>query len=282
MSQVSKTGSLPVTVLILTKNEELAIESCIKSVQNFHQVIVVDSGSTDNTKIIAESYGAQTVDFTWNRKYPKKKQWSMELSVIQNDWVLFLDADEIVSKELVEEINNELMSQNDENIVAFEIPILYSFMGKFLNHGHKVKKISLVNRKHCNFPVLNDLHVANMWEVEGHYQPIYQGRLGKLSSSLKHLDPDPLYDYFARHNRYSDWESELAVDLNLSLSVLDSRSRQGKFFNRLPFKPIIFFIYSYFIRRGLLDGRAGFNYAVALSFYYWQISIKTSERRGFA
>jgi glycosyltransferase involved in cell wall biosynthesis len=282
MSQVSKTGSLPVTVLILTKNEELAIESCIKSVQSFHQVIVVDSGSTDNTKIIAESYGAQTVDFTWNRKYPKKKQWSMELSVIQNDWVLFLDADEIVSKELVEEINNELMSQNDENIVAFEIPILYSFMGKFLNHGHKVKKISLVNRKYCNFPVLNDLHVANMWEVEGHYQPIYQGRLGKLSSSLKHLDPDPLYDYFARHNRYSDWESELAVDLNLSLSVLDSRSRQGKFFNRLPFKPIIFFIYSYFIRRGLLDGRAGFNYAVALSFYYWQISIKTSERRGFA
>jgi len=63
---------------------------------------------------------------------------------------------------------------------------------------------------------------------------------------------------------------------------LDSRSRQGKFFNRLPFKPIVFFIYSYFIRRGLLDGRAGFNYAVALSFYYWQISIKTSERRGFA
>ncbi len=273
---------LPITVLILTKNEEMAIEACIKSVENFRQVIVIDSGSTDNTKTIAKSLGAQTVDFIWNGQYPKKKQWSLELDDIQNDWVLFLDADENVSSQL----NNELLitSKNEEfmNYVAFEIPILYSFMGKFLKHGHKVKKISLVNRRYCRFPVVDDLHVANMWEVEGHYQPTFQGRLGKFSSHLIHLDPDPLYDYFARHNRYSDWEAELALDTNLSQSVLNSRTNQGKIFNRLPFKPLLFFVYSFFIRKGFLDGHAGFNYAVALSFYYWQISIKSQERRGFA
>jgi glycosyltransferase involved in cell wall biosynthesis len=266
----------------LTKNEALAIEACIKSVSNFQQIIVIDSGSTDNTKKIANSLGAQTIDFLWNGKYPKKKQWSLELADIQNDWVLFLDADENVSPEL----NNELFvihkNENFMDYVAFEIPILYSFMGKFLKYGHKVKKIALVNRRYCHFPVVDDLHVANMWEVEGHYQPMYKGRLGKLSSYLMHLDPDPLYDYFARHNRYSDWEAELALDTNLSHSVLNSRTKQGKIFNRLRFKPLVFFVYSFFVKKGFLDGRAGFNYALALSFYYWQISIKTKERRGFA
>jgi len=273
---------LPITVLILTKNEAQAIEACIKSLENFNQIIVIDSGSSDNTRIIADSLGAQIVDFEWNGKYPKKKQWSLELADIKNDWVLFLDADENVSPELSSEILRVYKNETFMNYVAFEIPILYSFMGKFLKHGHKVKKISLVNRKYCHFPVVDDLHVTNMWEVEGHYQPMYQGCLGKLSSNLIHLDPDPLYDYFARHNRYSDWEAELALDTKLSQLVLASRTRQGKIFNRLAFKPIVFFVYSFFIRKGLLDGRAGFHYAVALSFYYWQISIKTRERRGFA
>ena len=81
---------LPITVLILTKNEAKAIEECIKSVENFDQIIVVDSGSTDNTRIIANSLGAQVIDFAWNGKYPKKKQWSLELADIENDWVLAL------------------------------------------------------------------------------------------------------------------------------------------------------------------------------------------------
>jgi glycosyltransferase involved in cell wall biosynthesis len=273
---------LPITVIILTKNEELAIEACLKSVQDFQQIIVVDSGSTDGTNDLARSLGAQTVEFTWNGKYPKKKQWSLELSEIVNDWVLFLDADENVSSELFSEILELLQDDRLEDFAAFEIPILYSFMGKFLKHGHKVKKIALVNRRHCSFPVVNDLHVTNMWEVEGHYQPTYRGRLGKLVSTLNHIDPDPLYDYFSRHNRYSDWEAELAKDSNLSNSVLNFRTRQGRIFNQLPFKPALFFLYSFVVRLGLLDGRAGFHYAVALSFYYWQISVKSWERRGFA
>ena len=137
---------LPITVLILTKNEAKAIEECIKSVENFDQIIVVDSGSTDNTRIIANSLGAQVIDFAWNGKYPKKKQWSLELADIENDWVLFLDADENVSPQLESEILRIYKNKDFMNYVAFEIPILYSFMGKFLKHGHKVKKVSLVNR----------------------------------------------------------------------------------------------------------------------------------------
>lgn len=273
---------LPVTVLILTKNEEMAINACLNSVRFFDQVIVIDSMSIDRTKEIVESNGVQAIDFVWNGEYPKKKQWALERSEIRNDWVLLLDADENVTSDLFAEFAEFFRNGDTEKFVAFEIPISYSFMGRFLRHGHKVKKISLLNIRRCRFPIVQDLHVSNMWEVEGHYQPICDGKLGKCSNFLSHLDPDPLYDYFARHNRYSDWESELRVNEILASSVKKARTKQGRIFVLIPFKPAVFFLYSYFLRSGWRDGRAGFNYAIALSFYYWQISVKAWERKGFA
>jgi glycosyltransferase involved in cell wall biosynthesis len=269
---------LPITVLVLTLNEELAIENCLKSVENFDQVIVVDSNSTDRTGEIARGLGMDVVNFSWNGKYPKKKQWALELRQIRNDWVLFLDADEIVTENLLNEIQTFVLGLNQESFAAVEIPLEYYFLQSRLRHGHKVKKIALVNRHKAQFPVIDDLSVTNMWEVEGHYQPIFDGRLKRMKSPLKHLDPDDLYDYFARHNRYSDWEAEVGVNQELAISVRRNRTRQGRVYDRLPCKPFAFFLYSFILRGGWLDGAAGFNYAVALSFYYWQISVKRKER----
>jgi len=83
---------IPITVLILTKNEEKAIRECIESVKAFSQIIVVDSGSTDKTCLIAEGLGVEIEKFDWNGRYPKKKQSAMSLKSIKHDWVLFLDA----------------------------------------------------------------------------------------------------------------------------------------------------------------------------------------------
>jgi glycosyltransferase involved in cell wall biosynthesis len=268
---------LPITVIVLTKNEELAIADCLESVKNFGQILVVDSNSTDETIEIAKSHGGETLNFDWNGRYPKKKQWSLERLEIQNDWVLFLDADERVSRELEIEINDLIINNSLNRYSAFEIPLSYFFMGKELFHGHKVKKIALLNRKFCFFPVFDDLHVTNMWEVEGHYQPNYSGNLLRLKSKITHDDPDGLYEYFGRHNRYSDWEAQLRVNKDMSKNVRSNRTLQGRIFDRIPFKPLFFFLYSFVIRAGWKDGRAGFNYALALSFYYWQISLKVQE-----
>jgi glycosyltransferase involved in cell wall biosynthesis len=275
-------NKLPITVIVLTKNEQLAIANCLDSVKNFGQILVIDSNSTDQTNQIVKSYGCVTINFDWNGKYPKKKQWSLELSEIENDWVLFLDADERVSRELEFEIENLVNDNSLYEYSAIEIPLSYFFMGKELFHGHKVRKIALLNRKFCFFPVFDDLHVTNMWEVEGHYQPSYSGKLLRLKSKIVHEDPDGLYEYFGRHNRYSDWESELQTNKNNSKNVRLNRTLQGRIFDRIPFKPFIFFIYSFGIRAGWKDGRAGLNYALALSFYYWQISVKVQERRHHA
>ncbi|NDF59804.1 MAG: SDR family NAD(P)-dependent oxidoreductase [Crocinitomicaceae bacterium] len=201
-------NDIPVTILILTRNEEKAISGCLDSLRRFMQIIVVDSNSTDLTSHISRLHGAEVVGFDWNGKYPKKKQWSMLLPQIKFDWILFVDADERVSENLADEIQSVINGSEHTRFTAYEIPLEYHFLGKRMLFGHQVKKIALINRHHSWFPEIEDLHIGNMWEVEGHYQPCTSGSVGKLSEKIIHQDPDPLYDYFARHNRYSDWEAE--------------------------------------------------------------------------
>jgi len=117
-----------------------------------------------------------------------------------------------------------------------------------------------------------------MGEQEGHYQPVTAHPVGRLKHRLRHADLDPLSSWFARHNRYSDWEAYLRADPAVRDEVARLRSRQGRLFDRIPGKPLLFFLYCYVLRGGFLDGRAGLDYAMALAFYYWQVSLKTRER----
>ena len=269
---------LPITCVILTKNEEKAIRNCLQSVAFCEQIIVVDSNSTDTTSDIVAEFGSELINFTWNGSYPKKKQWALQHPQVRNDWVLILDADERISVELRNEIIQLFIY---ETIIhaAFDVEIAYLFTNRLLRHGHKVRKRILLDKRICAFPVLNDLSVKNMWEVEGHYQPIVSGSIGFLKGKVLHSDPDPFYDYFSRHNRYSDWEAHLRINSGDRKIVRQAKSSQGRIFDFLPGKPVIFFFYSYFLKRGFLDGKAGFNYAVSLSYYYWQISLKVDESK---
>jgi glycosyltransferase involved in cell wall biosynthesis len=264
--------------LVITKNEERAILECLNSLQEFHQILVVDSGSTDGTCQIVRSAGVEVIQFKWNGKYPKKKQWAMELPEIQNDWILLLDADERLSDELLKEIKNFFIEGKNGIYSAGEAPLSYYFNSKKLLYGHKVKKIILMKKSLSKFPVIDDLNVSNMWEVEGHYQPQISGSIYRFKNSIIHDDPDRLFDYFSRHNRYSDWEAFLRLNPEIARKVSETKSIQGKIFSKVQFKPLFFFLYSYFFRFGWLDGRQGFDYAIALSFYYWQIGLKSREK----
>ena len=120
-----------------------------------------------------------------------------------------------------------------------------------------------------------------MWEVEGHYQPNIDGSVGTLQARMTHHDEVGLYHYFARHNRYSDWEAALRGRGGLgrdSETQTALQSRLKRTFAKTPFRPLAIFVYSYILAGGFLDGRAGFHYAVSRGFYYWQIGLKMSER----
>jgi glycosyltransferase involved in cell wall biosynthesis len=274
----STVRDIPISVIVITQNEELSLPDCLRSLSRFSEVYVVDSDSTDRTLEIAEDHGAKPISFVWNGKYPKKKQWALDNLPLSHDWVLFLDADERVSPALAAELAAVVTEPGP--VVAVDVALRYCFLGRELKHGHQVVKRILVNRKKCAYPPVDDLAVSNMWHVEGHYQPICDGDVIIANTRLDHHDDDPLYGYFSRHNRYSDWEAYLRLHPEVRRVVAQSRTQQGKYFDRIPGKPMLFFLYAYFARQGFRDGRAGFHYAVALSFYYWQIHVKTVELGG--
>jgi hypothetical protein len=227
---------------------------------------------------MASEMGARIVQFEWNGRYPKKKQWALENLPFTHHWVLYLDADEELTPALADEIN-QLMRAGPHHVGYFAA-LDYVFLDRVLRHGQRVRKLIFFDRTKGRFLDYDDLDAANMWEVEGHYQPAIEGSTGSLKGRVVHHDHDSLYRYFARHNRYSDWEAILQRKGRL----MRGEEAQPRFrrplkrtFAALPFKGPVFFLYSYLIRLGFLDGRAGYDYAIAKAFYYWQVRVKTRE-----
>ena len=277
-----ESSRLPVSVIVLTKDEEANIAKCLRSVARFDEVFVVDSASRDRTAAIAERLGARVVPFEWDGRYPKKKQWALEHLPVSHDWVLYLDADEELTPALVDEIA-ALFSAAEPAHAGYFIALDYVFLGRVLRHGHRVHKLALFDRRRGRFLDYPDLDATNMWEVEGHYQPAIDGPTKVLRHRILHSDHDSLFDWFARHNRYSDWEAVLRAKGALA----SGREAQPGFrralkrtFAHMPLKGTTSFLYGYVLRLGFLDGRAGFQFAVAKAFYYWQVELKLRELRG--
>ena len=270
---------IPVSAIVMTKDEEANIGKCLESLVRFDQVFVVDSMSLDRTQEIARAAGAEVVEFVWSGGYPKKKQWSLDNLVFRHDWVLYVDADEELTVALADEIDRTVKSLHRER--GFFIRLDYVFLGRELRHGLRVYKLALLDRRHGRFLERDDLDAGNMWEVEGHYQPSIDGPVGTLTGRIVHRDAADLYHYFDRHNRYSDWEAALRIrgGDHTAETQTARRSRLKRLFARMPLRPAAVFLYSYLFAGGFLDGRAGFHYAVSRSFYYWQIDLKTSELR---
>lgn len=271
---------IPVSVIVMTRNEAANLPDCLAGLRRFSEVFVVDSQSEDATQAIAVASGATVVSFVWNGRYPKKKQWCLSALPFKHDWVLFVDADERVTPELAEEI--ETLLAHPTACRGYFIDGDYVFMNRRLRHGFRNRKLALVDRTVTRFAEPDDLHLTVMGEVEGHYQPIVDGRIGRLRRRMLHADAKPLFFWFERHNRYSDWEADLRAGgylKKLADRELPGRRFAKHIFDRLPFRPVAVFLHSYVLRLGFLDGAPGFHLAVARSFYYWQVAIKMRDGR---
>lgn len=267
----------PLAVAILTLNEKSDLPACLESVTNLRcPIFVVDSNSDDGTQEIATKMGAQVITFTWSGKYPKKKQWTLEKLGSEFEWILLLDADERVSAQLCIEIKVLLSSKEKiEGTTAFQVQLDYVFQGRILKHGIKANKQILFKANGVRFPEIDDLAVSRMWEVEGHYQPSSLGKVQYLSSNLLHNDTGNLFEYISRHNRYSDWEAYVLSHDSVKQQVNLEKSFGAQIFAAIPFKGLAIFIFSYFLKLGFLDGRAGFDFSIHRMFYQWQIKAKS-------
>src|ERR1700730_1367014 len=123
--------SLPVSVIVPARNEASNLPRCLESLRGVGEVYVIDSQSSDDTAEIARSFGAKLVQFHYAGGWPKKRQWAMDTLPLVYDWVLLLDADEILTPELVEEIRRAV--QNPA-VNGYSIRLQMYFLGRVLRH----------------------------------------------------------------------------------------------------------------------------------------------------
>ncbi len=263
-------SKIPVSVLVVTKNEQEHIKRCLKSLHDFDEVIVVDSISEDKTTKIALELGARVEDFQWNGRYPKKRQWCLENLEIKHDWVFWVDADEVLTSDLIEEIRR-VFSDNPQ-CAGYFVKGKYIWQGKRLDHGLMNNKLALFDRRKIEFPVIDDLDIKGMGEIEGHYQPVLKNefsdeRIGQLRAALLHYAYENEAQWLSRHKKYAHWEAQMSICEAWSKDPVAWRQIIKKLTRTSIFRPYMMFIYSYIVKFGFLDGRQGYEFALSRKKY---------------
>ncbi len=166
-------AKIPISVIVPVRNEAKNLGRCLQSLHRFGEVFVIDSASTDTTVEIAASYGAKVVQFHYPGGWPKKRQWAMDTLLFAHDWILLLDADEAVTTELANEMNEAI--QNAENNGYF-IKLQMYFLGRVLKHsaGH-LEKLSLLRRGKGHFECRLRDQDTSMCDMEVHEHVVVDG-----------------------------------------------------------------------------------------------------------
>jgi len=260
--------------VVSVKNEELNLPSCLEKLVRFDQIIVVDSQSTDKTIAIANDMGAEILQFQWNGKFPKKRNWTLQNADIKHEWVLFLDADEFVSEAFVSEIATKTANTNCN---GFTLQFENYFMEKKLRYGYGFYKNALFKKTKGAYEKVKE----DLWshlDMEIHEHPIIKGEIGLIKSKITHKDFKSLEHYIQKHNAYSSWEAkryfQLKQEENRVLS-LNQKIKYGLLATGLL--PMVYFIGAYIVKLGFLDGRAGFYLARFKAHYFFQIQTKIKE-----
>lgn len=261
-----------ITVLVTTLNEAENLPRCLMALQEFDEIIVIDSGSKDGTVEVAQSLGAQIIPYQWNGLYPKKRQWVLDNVQTKHDYIFFVDADEEVTRELIKEIKALELTA-----AGYFVKGRYAMQGKVLNHGLHNNKLVLFDKNKIEFSVVDDLGINCMGEMEGHYQPVLksaqtQEKLEQLHAPLNHLALEGDDKWLARHQRYAAWEARMIARGAYPKENNKNRDVMKAVFRKLPMRGNIAFVHSYFIKLGFLDGLEGYHFALSRRAYYKMVS----------
>ena len=239
----AKSVKRPLSLAIICLNEAANIERCISSVPFATDIVVLDSGSTDETREIAARLGARVFDEPW-RGFRDQKRRATELCA--QDWVLSLDADEALSPEAASEIELLLSSPVLENQDGFESPRLTWNLGRWIRHGgwYPDRQLRLYNRRRAQ------------WQGGEHvHERVAASRVARLIQPILHWPFPKLAEQINTNNRYS------------SLGAEELRAKGTRFsLGRLLFKPLSKFFETYILKKGFLDGLPGFIIAVGASY----------------
>lgn len=276
---------IPVSVIVTTKNEARNIERCLRALSGFAEVIVVDSHSADETAALAQRMGARVVAYEWDGRYPKKRQWCLEQVETFSPWVFFVDADEEVTQALRDELARIFSGDGPKNCAGYFVRGRYVWSGRLLQFGLMNDKLALVHRERVCFPVVDDLDIPGMGEIEGHYQPVLKNPqagfcIGRVRAPLLHFAYEDEERWAERHARYARWEAHMTRRGAWPRDPVPWRDWVKRFLRTSRLRPAIVFAYGYFFMLGFLEGRAGWSFALSRAWYAQ--AVITETRRAFA
>ncbi|WP_275373067.1 glycosyltransferase family 2 protein [Clostridium tertium] len=249
------------TAIILTKNESENIYDCLKSIEGFvKRIVVIDSGSTDNTIEISKKFGADIYIHKFEN-YARQFNWAIDNTNIKTKWTLRLDADERLTHKLCKELEELIEKHDNDNINGITMEAWFYFLGKCIKYGGaKKRKLMLFktglgrveDRKMDEHTILSKGDSVSTKEKFLHYD---FRNIDYFISKMNWYATREMQDYF--EFSYGKYEDNLN-DKNIS------KTRRKKFgiYYRLPmfFRSWMLFIYFYIFKLGFLDGKEGFIY----------------------
>ena len=278
------TAPCPISILIPAKNESANLRACLESCRFAAEVVVVDSGSSDGTREIARAMGATLVDFTWNGQLPKKKNWALANVPWRHDWVFILDADERITPELAAELGRIVAAPDRE---GYYVNRRFWFLDGWLRHCGYYPSWNLRFFRHRlgRYEQFAGLGDTSSGDNEIHEHVILDGRTGRLGAEMEHLAFPSIAVWVEKHNRYSNWEARLLASTedgrSASAAHLDPalarKRRLKRWAARLPFRPLLRFLYHYVLCAGFLDGYRGLVFCRLMGFYEFLSTAKAVE-----
>lgn len=240
---------MKISLVMIAKNEEKNIAKSLESVKYLvSEIVIVDSGSTDNTNKIAQSYGAKIFKRTFD-SFSNQKNYALSLAM--NEWVLHLDADEVLSQELVDEIK-QIIDKTDCD--GFMLTRSNFFLGRQMKHSglDKEDRLRLAKKSLSKY-------------VGGiiHEELKVEGKIGKLNNVFYHYTCPNLDGYFTKFDQYTTFGAIKMFDKGKKSRIID-----------IVFRPPFEFIKRYILKLGFLDGLQGFVWAVLGSYYSFTKYIK--------
>ena len=266
-----------VSVLVLTKNEQQDLPGCLNSVSWCNDVVVYDSCSSDRTQDVAASASARIIERHFDN-WASHQNWGLRNIAFRNSWVFYIDADERLTPESADELQ-AIASNPDPHVVAYRIRRRDYFQGRQLRYVQ-------TSPWYIRFFRPEFVHYERL------VNPItmVDGPIGDLQHPLDHYPfSKGLSHWIARHNSYSSFEAQQILQNRASQEPFSlpaafferdfnrRRFHQKELFYRLPARPLIKFLLLYILKRGFLDGRPGFTYALLQSIYEAMIVLKVQE-----
>jgi len=234
---------IKISAALAVFNEEKNLRSCLESVQDLaDEIVIVDGGSSDTTLEIAKEFDAKIIKTNNPPNFHINKNKAIEAS--SGDWILQLDADEVVSEELAREVKKTISKKTDIN--GYWIPRRNFFLGRFLEKGGQYPDYTLRFYKKG---------FGKLPAEDVHEQARVSGKVGYLKNDLLHQRDKSLSSYMERFNRYTD----------LFAGQLRQKNVKKNFFSAFDYfftKPILWFIKAYLRHKGFVDGFPGFVFAL--------------------